>query len=95
MTHEDLIQEIAQRLNWTKEKVSESLSATVDILNENISEGNVVSVVNFGMFDTIKTNEHICHDIETDERTLIPPKIEVIFKPSSAIKSNFQKNQND
>lgn len=88
MTHNGLIEELAQRLNWTQERVGEVLESTVQIINEKINDGDYVSLQGLGVFDTIMEHEYIY--TENDDRYLVPPEIKVTFKPSSSIKKHFQ-----
>lgn len=94
MKHNELIKEISERLNWKNDSVEESLNAFVDIISDNLSDGNIVSIQDFGVFKTCKKLEHICINPDTSERFLVPPKIEVSFTPSSKIKEEYKKNKN-
>lgn len=95
MTHNELLKEISERLNWTNKRVEESLDAFVSIVRDNLSEGNIVSIQDFGVFKTDKKLEHIYINPDTSERFLVPPKIEVSFTPSSHIKEEYNKNNNN
>lgn len=95
MAHNELIKEIAERLNWTIDTVEESLNVFVDIVRDNLSDGNIVSIQDFGVFKTEKMIEHIYINPDTSERFLVPPKIEVSFTPSSHIKEEYKKNKNN
>ncbi len=91
MTHNDLISEIAKRLNWTDESVAESIDAFAEIIGEQLINGNNVSIQDFGSFELNKTAEYILVDSDADKKWLIPPKIDVSFKPSTYIKEKFSK----
>ena len=92
MTHKDLIAEPAQRLNWTQSKVSETLDATVSLMNEKLSEDVQIHVPDFGTFETRTKSERISVNPQTQERYLVPPKIVAVFKPASTIKDQFKNN---
>lgn len=91
MTHDQLINELAVRLNWTNEKVNETLKTGVEIICDNVSDGNVVSIQDFGSLELKKISEHIYVDNETSERYLVPPKLDVSFSISSTFKERFIK----
>jgi len=86
MTHKELISEMAQQLGFTQSKVSDLLDAVVSVLNEKLSENVPVLIQNFGVFETGKRAEHISVNLQTQQRHLVPPSIEVNFKPASDIK---------
>ena len=92
MTHKDLIVELAQRLNWTQSKVSDTLDVTVALMNEKLSENDQISVSDFGTFETRTKSERVSVNPQTQERYLVPPKIVAVFKPASTIKDQFKNN---
>lgn len=85
MTHEDLIVELTNHLNWTQTKISGALDATVAVINEQLSENGQIAVPDFGTFETRTKSERISINTQTQERYLIPPKIVVELKPISLL----------
>lgn len=94
MTHKELISEMAQRLNWTQTKVSETMEAAVRVINEKLAEDAQISIHNFGVFETKKKSERISVNPQSGQRYLVPPSIVATFKPSTTIKEQL-KNLND
>lgn len=90
MTHKELIAELAQRLNWTQSKVSDTLDVVVDTINKKLSENAQISVPDFGVFETRRKSERISVNPQTLERYLVPPKIVAVYKPNSTIKEQFK-----
>ena len=90
MTYNELLEELAQRLNWTQQKTEEALQATVSIVKDDLSEGCEVSIKNFGTFGAIKEDEYIIEKPDSEESYLVPPVVKVVFKPSLSIKQLFQ-----
>ncbi len=82
MDNETLINEVAQSLNIPEEKVSEMVSLTVRFLTEKLAENTQVVIENFGVFQPQKKSEYILRDPESGERHLMPPHVEVGFKPA-------------
>lgn len=95
MTHKEFISEMAQRLNWTQTKVSETVDATVRVVNEKLSENAQISIYNFGVLETKKKSERISVNPQSGQRYLVPPSIVAIFKPATAIKEQLKNLDDD
>ena len=83
MTHEELIQRLAQQLGWSDVAAKEALNAIIALLNEELSANNPVDLDDFGRFSTPKQPEYILTDRETNDRYLMPPAVEVLFESSA------------
>lgn len=81
MTQKEFIEKLAPKLQWDESKTSEALEVISNILAEQLSENNEVSIENFGVFNTHKNKEYILVDSETKERFLMPPEVVVSFEP--------------
>lgn len=95
MTHKELTAELAQRLNWTQTKVSDTLEKLVSIANEKLADGEQIAIQNFGIFETRRKTERISVNPQNGERYLIPPSIVATFKPASALKEQYKNSGND
>ncbi len=82
MTHEDLIQRLAQQLGWSDETATEALDAMIAVLKAELTANNPVDLDDFGKFLTPKQPEYILTDRETNDRYLMPPAVEVLFESS-------------
>lgn len=91
MTNQELIAELAKRMNLTQKDVSELLDATVSIFNTNLEKENSVNIQGFGLFETKRRNQRTSVNPVSQQRYLIPPKISVAFKPGQTIKDNLKK----
>lgn len=91
MTNQELIASLAKRLNWTQRQTTEALEATISIINNNLENGNSISIQGFGLFETKKRSERISVHPITKKRSLIPPKIALAFRPGQSIKENLKK----
>ncbi|MFB6231594.1 MAG: HU family DNA-binding protein [Salinibacter sp.] len=58
----------------------EVIDAFVDILREQLAEGNRVEVPGLGTFSV----EHRPSTLDDEDETMTPPRIEVCFDPESA-----------
>lgn len=95
MTHKELISELAQRLNLTQSRVSEIMDATVEVMNEQLADGQQLQIQNFGSFETKKRSERISVNPQTKQRYLVPPSIVAAFKPASALRDELKNREND
>ncbi|MDU1891727.1 MAG: HU family DNA-binding protein [Dysgonomonas sp.] len=91
MTNQELIATLAKRLGWTQRQTSEILEATVSIMNTNLENGKSINIQGFGLFETKKKGERISVNPITKQRSLIPPKISLSFRPGQTIKENLKK----
>ncbi|MDD2225495.1 MAG: HU family DNA-binding protein [Dysgonamonadaceae bacterium] len=90
MTNEDFVAALSQQLNLETKKTSEILATAITIISEKLAEGARISVENFGILATEKKPEHIFVEQESRQRFLMPPEIEVVFKPNSAFIEKFK-----
>ncbi len=59
-------------------------------MTQQLQEGNAVSVQGFGTFEVKKKAERITINPTTKLRMLVPPKLVLNYKPSSALKDKFK-----
>ena len=90
MTNKELIAQLSERLGWTQIRVSEILSQTVDQMSAHLIDNSIITIQNFGVFQTRKKAERISVNPQTQQRFLVPPKISVHFKPSSILKEKYK-----
>lgn len=90
MTNKELIAQLSERLGWTQIRVSEILSQTVDQMSAHLIDNSIITIQNFGVFQTRKKAERISVNPQTQQRFLVPPKITVHFKPSSILKEKYK-----
>ncbi|WP_165020343.1 HU family DNA-binding protein [Dysgonomonas sp. ZJ279] len=91
MTNQELIAALAKRLGWTQRQTSDTLDATVSIINTNLEDSNSINIQGFGLFETKKKGERISVNPVSKQRFLIPPKITLAFRPGQTIKDNLKK----
>lgn len=94
MTHNELVVELAGRLNWTTDKLQDTLKESVEIIKNELLTGNTVSIRDFGVLNTKLISEYISLDSETNERFLVPPRVDIAFSPSNSIKEEFSRINN-
>ena len=93
MNAAQLTSELAKRLNKSKSEVDDLLTKTTDIITEQLSSGNIVSIHNFGTLELKKREERISVNPATGKRTLIPPKLVVGYKVSPTLKDKIKESE--
>lgn len=63
----------------------------IEVIQEAVMAGDVVSVPSFGNFEPRKRNERVMsHPSSPGKRLLIPPKMVLNFKPSAILKARMK-----
>ena len=96
MKTKDLIQHIATSTSMTKTRTEELLEATVAVLQKELLNGATVLLQNLGSLEMKKRNARIVVHPKTKERTEVPEKMQLVFKPNQAVKDMINpKNKED
>lgn len=86
MNNKDFISVLSQRLGQNPKETGKLLSSVLNVMSQELQEGNWVSVYGFGTFEVKKKLERISINPITHQRMLIPPKLVLSFKPSNILK---------
>ncbi len=95
MKTKDLIQHIATSTSMTKTHTEELLSATVAVMQKELLAGKSVQLHNFGALEMQRKNARVVVHPKTKERTEIPEKMQLTFKPNQAVKEQFYRNKEE
>lgn len=68
----DLIQQLINKHGYTKKSATNVVDDFIDIILENLSEGNTVSIRNFGCFDILERKARSCPNPQTGEKIDVP-----------------------
>jgi DNA-binding protein HU-beta len=90
MTNKELISELSVKNNFPQKKTGELLKTFVKLLTDNVIEGNQINFFNIGTFGLQQKEQRISVNPSTKKSFLVPPKIVVDFKPTTAIKNYFK-----
>ena len=90
MNTRELITHIAKRSGLTKSQVADLLDATEDVIVQNLLDGKSVAIQNFGTLEVKQKKERLSVHPRTGERTMVPPKQQVAFKPTQALKDEIK-----
>ncbi len=91
MTNKELISEIAQTTGMTKVLTEQLLRETCNIISDALVENKTVMLQNLGSFEVKEKKERLSVHPKTGVRTLVPPKMQVNFKPSTALKEDIKR----
>jgi len=89
MLTKDLINRIAETTGLTKKRVEQLLSANNAILRETLMDGRAVQLQGLGMLEIKERKGRTIVHPRTGERTEIPSKNQLIFKPAVNLKNEL------
>lgn len=80
---------MATKMNLPKSEVKYLLEAFTDTCRNQLIEDNSIGFQSFGTFEIRKKEERLSVHPLTQVRTMIPPKLVVIFKQSPILKEKL------
>ena len=89
MLHKELVDTLSKSLNRSKGDVNKLLEALGNVVVERCSELDSISVPRLGTIEAVKHNETIETDPTSGKRTLMPPRVEVLFTTSNVLKKRL------
>ncbi len=90
MNNKEFIAELSRRTGYSTKEATTLITAVVTEMSHQLGEDNQISLQGFGTFEVKKKLEHVVVNPSTRQRMLIPPKMEIKFKPSSTIKDKLK-----
>ncbi|MBQ7462840.1 MAG: HU family DNA-binding protein [Bacteroidaceae bacterium] len=90
MNNKEFIADLSSRTKRSSKDTASLVSATVSAIISELTEENAVVVPSFGTFEVKKKLERVLVNPTTKQRMLIPPKMTVIFKPNTSLKSKIK-----
>ena len=91
MNKAELIEAIAQKAELSKKDSEKALNAAVDAITAALKDGDKVSVVGFGTFETKTRAARIGRNPKTKEEIQIPASRVPGFKAGKALKDAVEK----
>ena len=87
MNKAELIKEIAERTGKSSADVAAILNGFVEVVGDELKEGNKVTLVNFGTFEARNAQERLGRNPRNpEEQIVIPAKVRPSFKASKKLK---------
>jgi DNA-binding protein HU-beta len=90
MNQKNLIASISAKTNTPKDLVEKLLETTISTFIEQLVNEKIIGLQSFGNLEVRKKMERISVHPATQIRTLIPPKLVVIFKQSYILKERLR-----
>ena len=81
ITKKDLVDRIAERENLKRADVKRTLQAFLDMIVDELAEGNRAEFRDFGVFEVKERAARVAQNPRTLERVEVPAKRSVKFKP--------------
>ena len=89
MDNKTFIEELSRRADISRETVSSMIDALASAIGKASSELDIITVPNFGVFESKLRQERIAVHPATGKKLLVPPRIVMTFKPSPALKQKI------
>lgn len=90
MNNKEFISELSRRFVYTNKDTTQLVSSVINIMTQQLQDGNTVAIQGFGTFEVRKKLERISINPATQQRMLIPPKLVWTYKPSAILKEKFK-----
>jgi DNA-binding protein HU-beta len=90
MTTKELISNIAKRSGLTRSQVADLLDATEEAMVQQLLDGKSVHLQGFGALEVRQKKERISVHPRTGERSMIPPKQQIAFRPTQNLKDEIK-----
>jgi predicted histone-like DNA-binding protein len=84
-----IIDQVAERAGLSKSQAKQAVSAVVEAISTQLTEGNRVQMSGFGTFEVRERAERQGTNPRTREKVTIAASRSVGFRPSSALKSRL------
>lgn len=90
MNNKEFITELASKSGYINKDTSRLVSSVIDIMTQELQDGNSIVIQGFGTFEVKKKSERILVNPATKQRMLVPPKLVLTYKPSVNLKEKFK-----
>ena len=90
MNNKEFISELSRRFVYTNKDTTQLVSSVINIMTQQLQDGNTVAIQGFGTFEVRKKLERISINPATQQRMLIPPKLVLTYNPSAILKEKFK-----
>ena len=86
MNKSELVRAMSAKSGSTVKDAEKFLNAFVEIVTENVSKGNDITLIGFGTFSVAKTSARIGRNFKTGKNVTIPASKHVKFRAGKALK---------
>ena len=90
MNSKEFTGELSRQLGYTNKDAASLVASLVDIMAQELQEGNILTFQGFGTFEVKKKMERVVVNPVSRQRLLVPPKLSLTFKPHPALKDKVK-----
>lgn len=90
---DNIISDISRRSSIDAARVARFLAVFSDIIREECGNENNVAIPGFGTFEGVKHDESVVRDLASGRNMLLPPSIELQFKPGGMLRKKVKEVQ--
>lgn len=90
MLTKELTGRIAEETGMSKKQVEHLLSTNNAILRENLMGGKAIQLQGLGILEIKTRPERTIVHPRTGERSVVPPKNQLVFRPANAVKDELK-----
>ena len=90
MKNKELVTELAARMGWTAQEVTETLSVLSSVVSSRLVDNDTIYLQGFGQFEVKKKAERISVNPSNGKRYLVPPKLVPVFKSGTTVKNKLK-----
>ncbi|MDH6358296.1 HU family DNA-binding protein [Parabacteroides sp. PF5-9] len=94
MKSKELIKELAKRMEWTTQEVTDTMVLLSSIVSTRLVDTDSVYLQKLGQFEVRKKAERISVNPVNGKRYLVPPKLVPVFKPGATVKAKLKELDN-
>ncbi|MCH7600127.1 MAG: integration host factor subunit alpha [Myxococcales bacterium] len=87
MTKAEIVEQIYERVGFSKKEAAELVEKVFDIIKETLAQGEKVKISGFGNFVVRKKNARKGRNPQTGEEILLQARQVLTFKPSLVLKN--------
>ncbi len=91
MNKSELINAVAEKAGITKKEAEVAVSSLLDVIIENVANGEEIRIVGFGTFERRERKERVGSDPRTGEKIQIAASKVPAFKPGKSFKDAVAK----
>lgn len=89
MNNKEFTAELSRRLGLSTKEATRLISTFNEEVAERLENEETISIQGFGTLEVKKKLEHIVVNPSTRQRMLVPPKMEIKYKPSTVLKDKM------
>lgn len=89
MNNKEFTSEIARRMGLSTKDATKLINSLNDEISQHLENEDLISIQGFGTFEVKKKLEHVVVNPSTRQKMLVPPKMEIKYKPSAILKDKI------